>query len=94
LVKYFTNLYPNLEIYHDQILIENSIKNGANLILAPNGISGNLIYRTLIHLGKGKSYGAYYLNAKYPIIDTSRVAPENELNGAFYMASSISSIKK
>ena len=93
LVKYFTNLYPNLEIDHDQILIENSIKNRANLILAPNGISGNLIYRTLIHLGKGKSYGACYLDTKYPIIDTSRVAPENELNGAFYIVSSISSIK-
>ncbi len=94
LVKYFTNLDPSIEIYHDQILIENSIKNKSNLILAPNGISGNLIYRTLIHLGKGKSYGAYYLDTKYPIIDTSRIAPENELNGAFYMVSSISSIKK
>lgn len=94
LVKYFRNQDPNLEIYHNQILIENSIKNGANLILAPNGISGNLIYRTLVHLGNGKSYGAFYLDTKYSIIDTSRVAPENELNGALYMALSILSIEK
>ena len=94
LVKYFNSQEPNIEIFHDQILIENSIKNGANLILAPNGISGNLIYRTLIHLGNGKSYGAFYLDTKYPIIDTSRVAPENELNGAFFLASSISVVEK
>ncbi len=94
LVKYFSSQEPNIEIFHDQILIENSIKNGANLILAPNGISGNLIYRTLIHLGNGKSYGAFYLDTKYPIIDTSRVAPENELNGAFFLASSISAVEK
>ena len=94
LVKYFRNQKPNIEIFHDQILIENSIKNGANLILAPNGISGNLIYRTLIHLGNGKSYGAVYLDIKYILIDTSRIAPKNELNGALYMASSIFSFEK
>lgn len=94
LVKYFNSQEPNIKIFHDHILIENSIKNGANLILAPNGISGNLIYRTLIHLGNGKSYGAFYLDTKYPIIDTSRVAPENELNGAFFLASSISAVEK
>lgn len=94
LVKYFRNQKPNIEIFHDQILIENSIKNGANLILAPNGISGNLIYRTLIHLGNGKSYGAVYLDIKYILIDTSRIAPKNELNGALYMASSIFSVEK
>ncbi len=94
LVKYFNSQEPNIEIFHDHILIENSIKNGANLILAPNGISGNLIYRTLIHLGNGKSYGAFYLDTKYSIIDTSRVAPENELNGAFFLASSISAVEK
>jgi len=91
-VEYFIKQAQNLKIYHDEILIENSIKRNSNLILAPNGISGNLIYRTLVHLGDGKSYGAFFLGSDFSIIDTSRVAPKNELDGAFYMAAAMYSI--
>ncbi|NMC59445.1 MAG: methanogenesis marker protein Mmp4/MtxX [Candidatus Methanofastidiosa archaeon] len=78
-------------ITHDQILIENAVKN-SNFILAPDGISGNLIYRTLIHLGGGSSHGALY----YPlaiqgtvIVDTSRAAPKEEYISSIALANAI-----
>ncbi len=71
---------------HCQILIEDAVADRRNVIIAPEGISGNLIYRTLIHLGLGKSYGAVYLNTSKPIVDTSRAAPPNEYAGAITMA--------
>jgi predicted methyltransferase MtxX (methanogen marker protein 4) len=82
--------FPSTEIGHYEILIEQCIENQCNIILPPDGISGNLIYRTLIHLGKGKSYGAiylnYYLNRSKIIIDCSRIAPDFELEGSLYLA--------
>ncbi|MFX1327791.1 MAG: methanogenesis marker protein Mmp4/MtxX [Promethearchaeota archaeon] len=78
--------FQNLEISHDEILIENAINNKSNLILAPDGISGNLIYRTLVHLGGGKAYGAIYMGLKDIIIDTSRVGKVSEIQGALLLA--------
>ncbi|MGP8321033.1 MAG: methanogenesis marker protein Mmp4/MtxX [Methanosarcinaceae archaeon] len=54
------------------ILIEDAIK-GANFILAPDGISGNLIFRTLVFLGGGDGIGAPVLMDDYVFVDTSRV---------------------
>ena len=78
-------------INHAEILIENAISN-SNFILAPDGISGNLIYRTLIHLGCGSSHGALY----YPlaidntiIVDTSRAAPKEEYISSIALANAI-----
>ena len=76
---------------HHQILIEQAIADRANVIIAPEGIAGNLIYRTLIHLGAGRSYGAVYLlfynnHDRKIIIDCSRVAPLFEIEGSFYLA--------
>jgi putative methanogen marker protein 4 len=53
------------------ILIEDAIKE-ANFIIAPDGISGNLIFRTLVFLGGGHGYGAAVLMDKV-FVDTSRV---------------------
>ncbi len=78
---------------HYQILIEDAVADKRNIIVAPDGISGNLIYRTLIHLGLGKSYGAVYLNVPKPIIDTSRAAPPNEYAGAVIMATAAKSLQ-
>ena len=80
--------HPGLDINHGEILIESAMDLGANLILAPDGISGNLIYRTLLHLGNGHSYGAYYLDERFPgpVIDTSRVGPPEEYFGAMVLA--------
>ena len=83
--------FPNLNINHNEILIEKAIAEGSNLILAPNGISGNLIYRTLVHLGGGKAYGAIYLGLDPIIIDTSRVGKSSEIEGALILASALHS---
>lgn len=53
------------------ILIEDAITE-ANFIIAPDGISGNLIFRTLVFLGGGHGYGAPVLMEKV-FVDTSRV---------------------
>ncbi|MFZ2410606.1 MAG: methanogenesis marker protein Mmp4/MtxX [Candidatus Methanoperedens sp.] len=53
------------------ILIEDAIAE-ANFIIAPDGISGNLIFRTLVFLGGGYGHGAPVLMDKV-FVDTSRV---------------------
>nr|HML26066.1 methyltransferase [Methanomethylovorans sp.] len=45
----------------------------ANFLIAPDGISGNLIFRTLVFLGCGDGMGAPILMDKYVFVDTSRV---------------------
>jgi len=90
LVEYFKSTDPQLRIEHDEVLIETAINRKANLIIAPEGISGNLIYRTLVHLGRGKAYGAIYMGLKSVIIDTSRVGKSEEIYGAFLLALALS----
>ena len=88
LVKEMENKHQDITIEHGKILIENALKSGANVILAPDGVSGNLIYRTLIHLGSGRSHGAYYMNQELPgpVMDTSRVGPLEEYVGGAILA--------
>jgi putative methanogen marker protein 4 len=62
----------NIEVKHYFILIEDAIADANNFIIAPDGISGNLIFRTLVLLGIGKSYGAITLGIDEIYIDTSR----------------------
>ncbi|MCX9012596.1 MAG: methanogenesis marker protein Mmp4/MtxX [Candidatus Methanoperedens sp.] len=57
------------------ILIEDAIRE-ANFIVAPDGISGNLIFRTLVFLGGGHGYGAPVLMDKV-FVDTSRVKEDS-----------------
>jgi putative methanogen marker protein 4 len=59
-------------VKHYFILIEDAVAQGSNLILAPDGICGNLIFRSLVFLGSIKSHGAVYLGIKEILIDTSR----------------------
>lgn len=59
-------------VKHYFILIEDAIKDNVNFILAPDGISGNLIFRTLAFLGSGESHGAITLGIDEIFIDTSR----------------------
>ncbi|MCX9081263.1 MAG: methanogenesis marker protein Mmp4/MtxX [Candidatus Methanoperedens sp.] len=60
-----------IEAKNYSILIEDAIEE-ANFILAPDGISGNLIFRTLVFLGGGYGHGAPVLMEKV-FVDTSRV---------------------
>lgn len=54
------------------ILIEKAINEGNNIIIAPDGISGNIIFRTLVLLNSWPSYGAITLGINEIFIDTSR----------------------
>ena len=90
LVDYFKKESPvKYDLSNDQILIESAVTNG-NFLLAPDGVSGNYIYRTLVYLGAGNAYGALfssvYFKHKKVLIDTSRVAKEAEIKGSLIQA--------
>lgn len=53
-----------------EIRLEDAIEK--DIIIAPDGISGNLIFRSLCYLGKGMEYGAVFCNVPFRVIDTSR----------------------
>lgn len=59
---------------HVEILIEDAVA-GCGLIIAPDGISGNLVFRTLVFLGAGHGHGAPVVNISRIFVDTSRASP-------------------
>ncbi len=59
------------DAYHSQILIENAVKE-ADIIIAPEGITGNIIFRSLHFIGGVKALGAPVINTDKVFIDTSR----------------------
>jgi putative methanogen marker protein 4 len=59
---------------HAEILIEDAVES-CGLIIAPDGISGNLIFRTLTFLGAGYGHGAPVVNISRIFVDTSRASP-------------------
>ena len=69
LVEITSDKYP---IKHHHILIEEAIQDNSNFILAPDGVTGNLIFRSLVLSGCGKSHGAVTLGMDVTFIDTSR----------------------
>ena len=60
------------DAYHSQILIEDAVRD-ADIIIAPEGITGNIIFRTLHFIGGAKALGAPVVNSDKVFIDTSRV---------------------
>jgi putative methanogen marker protein 4 len=70
---------------HCEILIEDAIKD-CGLIIAPDGISGNLVFRTLTFLGGGFGHGAPVVNISRIFVDTSRASP-NYTNALLLAAS-------
>ena len=52
-------------------MIENAVED-ADLIIAPDGISGNLIFRTMHLIGGALALGAPIINIDKVFIDTSR----------------------
>lgn len=59
--------------FHAEILIEDAIGR-YGIIIAPDGMSGNLIFRTLVLLGSGTSHGAPVINIDVTFVDTSRAS--------------------
>ncbi len=60
------------DAYHAEILIESAVDE-ADLIIAPDGITGNLIFRTLHFIADAVAMGAPVLNIDKVFVDTSRV---------------------
>ena len=58
---------------HCEILIEDAVKE-FGVIIAPDGISGNLIFRTLTFLGAGIGHGAPVTNIPGVFVDSSRAS--------------------
>jgi len=60
------------EVKNYFILIEKAIESKSNVIIAPNGRVGNIIFRTLVLLSSWPSYGAVTFGIDRVYIDTSR----------------------
>ncbi|MDD4750134.1 MAG: methyltransferase, partial [Methanosarcinaceae archaeon] len=84
-------LEMGLRAKHYTILIEDAIRE-ANFIVAPDGISGNLIFRTIAFLGGGDGLGAPVLMEDYVFVDTSRVG--GHFTKALMLASALAQLKK
>ncbi len=59
------------DAYHCQILVENAVKE-AGVIMAPEGITGNIMFRTLHFVGGAQALGAPIVNTDRVFVDTSR----------------------
>ncbi|WP_407424892.1 methanogenesis marker protein Mmp4/MtxX [Methanobrevibacter sp.] len=60
------------EVKNYYILIEKAINEKSNVIIAPNGRVGNIIFRSLVLLNSWPSYGAVTFGIDRTYIDTSR----------------------
>ena len=72
-------------VRHFNIMIEEALA-WANCVIAPNGVTGNLVYRTLAHVGAGLSLGALYFPLSLRLADTSRNGTVEEYVGAVALA--------
>ncbi|NHV60695.1 MAG: methyltransferase [Candidatus Verstraetearchaeota archaeon] len=61
-----------LEVENFGIEIERAIKSGASILLAPDGIIGNIIFRSLVLVANIDSFGAYASGLPKVYVDTSR----------------------
>lgn len=69
LVKMLTE--KGYDAYHSQILIENAVRD-ADIVIAPEGISGNLLFRAMHLVGNTMALGAPIVNIEKVFVDTSR----------------------
>ena len=74
---------------HYEILVEDAISE-AGVIIAPDGITGNLMFRTLTFLGAGHGHGAPVVNIDRIFVDTSRASPD--YRNAIMLADSLSKL--
>jgi putative methanogen marker protein 4 len=76
---------------HMEILIEDAVEDHG-IIIAPDGISGNLIFRTLALLGGGRAHGAPVANLSRIFVDTSRAS--SDYSNAVFLASALADCKQ
>ncbi len=88
--KLVTRFKETETIKHYHILVEDAVKDGANLIITPNGITGNLMFRSLAFLGSGRGYGAPIIGLEKIFVDTSRLESPAEYLTAIKIAAALS----
>lgn len=76
---------------HTEILIEEAVGR-YGVVIAPDGVSGNLIFRTLTFLGAGAGHGAPVANIDKNFVDTSRASAD--YTNAIMLAKSLVESKK
>lgn len=79
------------DAYNAEILIESAVDN-ADLIIAPDGITGNIIFRTLHFIADAIAMGAPVLNIDKVFVDTSRV--KNDYVDSIILAMILAGSKK
>jgi len=87
--KMITEELSEFNVIHHGILIEEAMGN-SNIIICPDGISGNLLFRTMVLVGKAVGWGAPY-TSEYVVVDTSRNSPY--LSNAIIHASALARLK-
>lgn len=60
-----------MDANHYAILLEDAVRE-CDLVIAPDGVSGNLIFRSLHFIGEQRAYGAPVVNLRKVFVDTSR----------------------
>lgn len=80
----------SIDVKHYYALLEDAMKSDANIIIAPDGIVGNTIFRTLVLVAGAKSYGAVTLGIKEIYIDTSRAQDNDGYKRALTLANQLS----
>lgn len=76
---------------HMEILIEDAVRDHG-IIIAPDGISGNLIFRTMALLGGGKGLGAPVANLSRIFVDTSRAS--SDYSNAVFLAADLADCRR
>ena len=87
--KLITEKLSELNAFHYGILIEEAVKH-SNIIICPDGVSGNLLFRAMVLAGNATGWGAPY-TGEYIVVDTSRSSPY--LANAIIHASALAVIK-
>lgn len=62
----------NFNVRNYNILIEQAIKDNCNILIPPDGIIGNYLFRTLVLINEWPSFGAVTFGLNKVYIDTSR----------------------
>ena len=79
------------DAYNSEILIEDAVEN-ADLLIAPDGISGNILFRALHFLGGAKALGAPVLNMNKIFVDTSRA--KTDYRDSIALAKRLAEVRK
>jgi len=75
---------------HFGILVEDAVKM-SDLVIATDGIAGNLMFRSMHFVGGGKAYGAPVVNLEKVFVDTSRA--KADFSDSIMLAAGLAAVK-